>query len=330
MNIVALARNTFNELSADDCSTHAQALSYSAFFSIFPLLLAATAALGFVISDAATRDRIMSSIYENLPASADFIGNTLKGVEAQRGTATLISLALLIISGRGVFVSLVKALDVAFDAPRDRGLVSSFLLAFELLFGVGALALLSFAVTAGVQALGSVAILGYGPYGASVILTPIQFAVSFSLSLAMFALLYRWAPNVRLSWRNILPGAALAAFLFEVAKLLFVYYVKTFMNSESVYGAIGSVIVLLTWCYFASMILLLGAELSSEYARLRLAERAPPPVVGATALQPGPETLAPPPRWPLKERLVALGAAAVASAAAFLAVLGTRRTSRQL
>jgi membrane protein len=329
VKIVTLARNTLREFTEDDCSTHAQAMSYSALFSIFPLLLAATAALGFVIADSATLDKIMSSVYENLPGSAAFIGNTLQNVEVQRGTATAISVVLLIISGRGVFVALVHALDIAFEAPRARSFIPNLLLAFELLFGVGLLALLSVGVTAAIQVLASVPIIGYGPYADSVLLTPIQFAISFAISLAMFALLYRWAPNIRVSWKDILPGAVVAALLFEVAKLLFVYYVRLFMGADSVYGAIGSVIVLLTWCYFASMILLLGAEVSSEYAKLRLAERAPKSFLAEMAPRPGPVMVAPAKVPVLTERLVALGAAAVASVAAFLAILGTGRSSRQ-
>jgi membrane protein len=329
MSIVTLVRNTLREFSEDDCSTHAQALAYSAFFSLFPLLLAATAALGFFISDFETRNKVISSLYTYLPASGSFVGQTLQGVEEKRGTATIISVVLLIISGRGVFLSLVHALDIAFEAPSARGFIANIILAFELLFVVGLLALLSIGVTAVVQALASISILGYGPYKDSLILTPIQFVTSFVISLAMFGLLYKWAPNVRLSWRDVLPGAALAAFLFEVAKLGFVIYVKNFMDSESVYGAIGGVIVLLTWCYFASMILLLGAELSSEYAKLRRAAMAPKAAAATFAPRPGPVMRAPRQPAPLSERLLAVGATALAAVAAVLAVLGTRRPSGQ-
>src|SRR5207245_8390572 len=103
-----------------------------------------------------------------------------------------------------------------------------------------------------------------------------------------------------------------------------------FMDSESVYGAIGGVIVLLTWCYFASMILLFGAELNSEYVKLGRAAAAPKTAAATVAPpRPGPVMRAPPGPGPLSERLVALGAAALASVAAFLAVLGTRRPSGQ-
>jgi membrane protein len=330
MSIVTLAKNTFKEFSEDDCSTLAQALAYSAFFSLFPLLLAATAALGFFVSDFETRNKIMSSLYEYVPASGSFIGETLQGVEEKRGTATVISILLLIVSGRGVFVALVHALDVAFEVKQPRGFIGNILLAFALLFGVGFLMVLSLVVTAVIQALASMQILGFGPYEDSLILTPIQFVVSFAINLAMFALLFRWGPNVDLTWRDVLPGAVVAAFLFEVAKLGFVFYVRTFMDSESVYGAIGGVIVLLTWCYFASMILLLGAEVSSEYAKLRQAETAPAAVAPtAVAPRPGPVMLAPAQAPPFAQRALALASTIIASIAAFLAVRSSGRPSGQ-
>src|SRR5438093_6603988 len=130
MSIVTLAKNTLKEFSEDDCSTLAQALAYSAFFSLFPLLLAATAAIGFFITDLETRNTLMSSLYEYLPASGSFVGETLRAVEEKRGTATLISIVLLLVSGRGLFVSLVHSLDVAFEVPKERGFIGDLILAF--------------------------------------------------------------------------------------------------------------------------------------------------------------------------------------------------------
>jgi membrane protein len=328
MSIVTLAKRTLKEFSADDCTTYAQAIAYSALCSIFPLLLGAAALMGKFIADSDKRDQVMSSIYANIPAASSFVSDTLQSAEKSSGSLTLVAALLLVASGRTVFQSIVHALDIAFETPAERGFVQSIVLAFELLFGVGLLLVLSLAVTAIVQALASVSILGFGPYKDTLILTPIQFLISLAVSFAMFGLLYKWAPNTQLSWRDVAPGAGLAALLFEIAKLAFVIYVKTFL-STSAYGAIGGVIVLLTWCYFASIILLLGAELSSEYVKLRREEAPPKAVTNTIGPRPGPIMHAPAKAAPLGERLVALGATAIAAVAAFLAVLGTRRPSGQ-
>ena len=136
----------------------------------------------------------------------------------------------------------------------------------------------------------------------------------------MFELLYKAGPNTRLTWREVLPGAATAAVLFEIAKLGFVFYVKQFMGTENVYGAIGGVIVLLTWCYFSGMILLLGAEVASEYTKLKRAEQKQ-----QISPRPAPGNLVPHPR-PVTQRLTAVGGAAVGLAVALAAVRRTRRS----
>lgn len=327
MDVVTLAKRTFREFSQDDCSTQAQAIAYSAFFSIFPLLLGATALLGFVVTDPAQRAKIFDAVYTNMPASGDFVGKTLQAAAEKRGSMTLVAALLLLASGRAVFLSVVHAVNVAFEAPSERGFVKNIMLAFELLFGVGLLMVLSLVVTAAIQALASIAILGFGPYTDSVILTPIQFAITLAISFAMFTLLYKLAPNMHVTRREAMVGAGVAAFLFEVAKLAFVYYVRVGLNTDA-YGAIGGVIVLLTWSYFSAMILLLGAEVSSEYKKM-VEEQASAAKPAADAVRPGPVMVAPAAAPPLAQRLVAVGSTAAAAIAAYIAVLRTGRPSGQ-
>jgi membrane protein len=92
---------------------------------------------------------------------------------------------------------------------------------------------------------------------------------SLLLTLCIFLLIYRFMPNTKTYWRYIWPGAIVAAVLFESAKNLFLTYVDQFANFENVYGSLAPVIALLLWAYVSSFILILGAELSSEYGRLR-------------------------------------------------------------
>ena len=319
MSVVRVVKNAVREFSEDDCSTLASAIAYSAFFSIFPLLLAATAILGFVVSDPQTRNDIMSSVYANMPASGGFVSQTLQGVIEHRGSVSVVAVLLLIVSGRGVFQSVVHALNRAFETPKERGLIGTTVLVFVLLFGVGLLLVLSILVTAIIQALASISVLGLGPYKDTIILTPIQVVLSLLVSLAMFELLYLAAPNTEQTWRDVLPGAIVAAILFEIAKLVFVWYVKNFMGTDNVYGAIGGVIVLLTWCYFSAMILLIGAEVASEYAKLRRAEqqvlRTPRPAPGIVV----------PRHEPVLTRAAAIGSTLFAFALALVAVTRRRR-----
>ncbi|HAC20446.1 MAG TPA: hypothetical protein DCF78_17935, partial [Dehalococcoidia bacterium] len=91
---------------------------------------------------------------------------------------------------------------------------------------------------------------------------------SFILVLAIFLLIYKFMPNTKTYWKYIWPGAVLGALLFEAAKNLFIFYLER-STYQSIYGSVTPVIVLLLWAYVSSLILLAGAELSSEYGRMR-------------------------------------------------------------
>jgi membrane protein len=89
------------------------------------------------------------------------------------------------------------------------------------------------------------------------------------LTFLAFLLLYKVIPNTTVEWQEALPGAVLATCLFEIAKNIFVWYSTTYMKYEFVYGSVGTVIGLLLWAYVSGIVLLLGAELSSEFAKSR-------------------------------------------------------------
>ena len=99
---------------------------------------------------------------------------------------------------------------------------------------------------------------------------PALWVVPWAASFSIFILLYRFAPDCKTYWRYVWTGAVVAAVLFEIGKGLFVWYLENVARYTQVYGSVASVIVLLTWIYLSSMILILGAEVSSEYSRARL------------------------------------------------------------
>jgi len=94
-------------------------------------------------------------------------------------------------------------------------------------------------------------------------------ALPWGLDLILFLLIYRYVPNCKTYWRYIWPGALVAAVLFEVAKGLFIWYLDNLASYRQVYGPLTSVMILLLWTYLSSLILILGAEISSEYGRMR-------------------------------------------------------------
>ncbi len=93
--------------------------------------------------------------------------------------------------------------------------------------------------------------------------------LAFLLVLAVFLLLYKLVPFTKTYWHYIWPGALLAAVLFEIARTLFVFYLENFANYQLIYGSIASIIILLVWIYYSAFIMVLGAEFTFQYSRMR-------------------------------------------------------------
>ena len=94
-------------------------------------------------------------------------------------------------------------------------------------------------------------------------------AVPWAITLAVFLLLYRFVPNCKTYWRYVWTGAVVATILFEASKGIFMWYLVNVANYELIYGSVASMMVLMTWAYVSAFILILGAEISSEYGRMR-------------------------------------------------------------
>ena len=102
----------------------------------------------------------------------------------------------------------------------------------------------------------------------ALLLLAVNFVVSLIVLTCMFAMLFKWFPDVPVRWRDVWPGALASAALFEAGKLAIAWYIGS-QGLESTYGAATSLVVLLIWVYYTAQIVLFGAEISHAYARRR-------------------------------------------------------------
>lgn len=91
----------------------------------------------------------------------------------------------------------------------------------------------------------------------------LELVFPYFIAFAIFAMIYWVMPHVQLRWPSVWPGALLASVLFEISKQLFVWYISTFAQYNTVYGSIGAVIILLSWAFYLGIVVLLGAELNA-------------------------------------------------------------------
>jgi membrane protein len=269
--VVRLLVRTVKEMSADDATHMAAGVAYYALFSIFPLLLFLIAALSLVLEPQDIRFRLTEFSAGYFPGSDRLIETNLDAVLKVRGALGVFGVLGLLWSGSAIFGAVSRAVNRAWDVHSDRPFFISKPRQLGMAAGVSLLFLLSLSIVAVVRATDR--FIAADVQGLAFLLhwlTPVVLqGSSFLLTAGMFLLVYKFMPNTKTYWRYIWPGALVAAVLFELAKNLFVLYLSRFASFEDVYGTLTPVIVLSLWTYVSGLILIFGAELSSEYGRLR-------------------------------------------------------------
>ena len=269
--VVRLLVRTVKEMSADDATHMAAGVSYYALFSLFPLLLFLIAVLSLVLEPQDIRFRLTEFSAGYFPGSDRLIETNLDTVLKVRGALGVFAVLGLLWSGSAIFGAVSRAVNRAWDVHSDRPFFISKPRQLGMAAGVSLLFLLSLSIVAVVRATDQ--FIAADVQGLAFLLhwlTPVVLqGSSFLLTAGMFLLVYKFMPNTKTYWRYIWPGALVAAVLFELAKNLFVFYLSRFASFEDVYGTLTPVIVLSLWTYVSGLILIFGAELSSEYGRLR-------------------------------------------------------------
>jgi membrane protein len=265
---VELAVRVVHELQDDDATHMAAGVAFYAVLSLFPLLLGLIAIFGLFLPAQDVQEELFDFFERNLPGSIDVLKANIEDVIRLRGAIGVVSLILLLWSASSMFSALGRAINRAWDVHRDRPFHIRKLRDLTMSIGVGGLFLLSMGATSVFSILESWDL----PFGTAAADFGARL-LGFGFSLGIFLVLYKFMPNTKTYWRYVWPGAVLAAVLFEVAKTLFVFYLGSFGSYESVYGSVASVIILLIWIYISALILILGAEVSAEYGRMRVGVR---------------------------------------------------------
>ena len=269
---VRLAVRVVQELGDDDATHMAASVSYYAILSLFPLVLGLSAIIGMVANSPERQAQVIEFIVDYLPGSEAFVRESVSGVVKFRAAFGVASFLSLLWAGSAVFGSITRAVNRAWDVSKDPPFYKNKPRQLAMAAGVSVLFFFSVGITAVFQWGTSIHIGGanleeiLGGFTVSVVLRAPAFLVSF----IVFAIIYKILPNTRTYWKYIWLGAVIAGVLFEGGKNLFLWYLDNFAKYDQVYGGVASVIVLMVWAYFSAFILILGAEIASEYGRLKM------------------------------------------------------------
>ena len=258
----------------NDATHMAAGVAYYAFFSLFPLLLGLLSIVGIILASPETQDRLLSYWTDNLPGSKGFVTDNVIELVELRGALGIGAFLGLLWATSGLFTAINRAVNRAWHIPRERPFYIAKPRQLVLAFAVASLFLLSALTTLAIEVIADPArnlgIPGQGLLRDLEVAERTLWIVPWLASFSIFVLLYKFAPDCKTYWKYVWTGAVVAAVLFELGKWSFLWYLENVARYSQVYGSVASVIVLLTWIYLSAMILILGAEVSSEYSRVQL------------------------------------------------------------
>jgi len=305
-----LLRETINQFIEDQALRLSAALAYYSIFSIAPLVIIVIGIAGFFLGQDAVRIQLQQQLTDLIggQATAAIVSMAQSHNQGSHLLAALIGIAILLFGASGVFTELQDSLNAIWKVQPRPGMpllawIRSRFLSFTMVLGIGFLLLVSMVISAALAALTGAlgAVLPLPPF----VLHGINFLVSFVVISLLFAMIFKVLPDAKVRWRDVWVGAVFTALLFSIGKHLLGLYLGQ-AAVTSAYGAAGSLVLVLLWIYYSSLILFFGAEFTQTYARARGAKIRPRPyavaVTAETCAEQGQERKQPVPQVGIQQQ----------------------------
>ncbi len=274
LKISLIIKDVFKEFSADNIIKYSASLAYYTVFSIAPLLVVITTLFGFLFG----REAMQGQVYEQLnklvgSRAAIQIQDIIKNIHLSGNNfiATVISVIILLIGATSIFGEIQDSINKIWGLRIKSHkvwwkLILTRLLSFSLILTIGIIMIVSLLLNAVVAAFGKFIarfIAGYSLYFIQIS----DAILSFIVAAFLFSLIFKILPDAKIRWKDVFFGGFITAIFFTLGKVGISFYLRT-SNLMSVYGAAASIIILMVWVYYSSIILYLGAEFTKVYAKL--------------------------------------------------------------
>ena len=269
---LSLLGATYNEMLDDKVFKMTASLSYYTLFSIAPLLLIVIAIAGSIFGEEAARGEIVYQI-EGLvgKSGAEVVQSLIKSAafETSGLFATIISIVIILLGAMGVFIELKESLNIIWGVEPRPGkpimqIIKTRIGAFSMVLIMGFLLLVSLMLSTLIVILNA-----YMGKNFPVLLPAVEIMniiLSFAVVTLLFAMIFKFLPDVLLHWKYVWIGAIMTSLLFSVGKYLIGLYLGS-SSFSSAFGAAGSLVVLLVWLNYSALILFFGAEFTQLYRK---------------------------------------------------------------
>ena len=270
---VELAYRTIVQFRADNGTDLAAGVAYYGMLSIFPLLIGIIALASFFVDSKAVQSLISEQIQAGAPGSAEFLQQRIANIQRIRGTLSLLSIVGLIWTASAMFGAISRAVNRAWNVEGGPPFYIEKLRHIGMALGTGVLLMVSsLLITSRIflahveEFIGDVLPFLFLSNSVYLVFTEL---LSVLMAFSVFLVIYKFIPHTDTDWSDIWLGALVAALLFELGRNAFVFYLNNFGNYAEIYGSLASVVVLLVWIFISALILIIGAEVASEFARMK-------------------------------------------------------------
>jgi membrane protein len=263
---------SFKNFGEDKIAKYSGSLAYTVVFSLGPLLIVIIFICSIFFGQEATQNRIFQE-------TQDFVGKDAAqqlqtiiknaSLSGKSNFAAVIGIIALLFGATAIFAEIQDSINSIWNlkAKPKKGIwkiIRTRFLSFSLVVSLGFLLLVSLAIAAVVESLSN-RLRSLLPDVTIVLFYILNMVISFLITMALFALIFKVLPDAKTKWKEILPGAIASAVLFMIGKFAISFYIAK-SNIGSTYGAAGSLVILLLWVYYSAIILYLGAEFAKAWS----------------------------------------------------------------
>jgi len=259
----------------DNGLKYSASLAYYTIFSLAPLMMLLVFIVGIYYGHDAFTGQIYPQLKDFLGAdAAEQVQNMVKSIQLGKSAiAIIIGAVTVVIGATGVFLDMQDTLNIIWrvKAKPKRGwvkLITNRVLSFSLVISIGFLLLVSLIINTLVDALSN-KLAHYLQSDVTVLMfSIINLCITFIVTTALFAIVFKFLPDVEIQWKHVRVGAFFTALLFMLGKYLIGLYISS-SNIASTYGAAGSIIIIFAWIYYTSALVYMGAEFTQVYTEFR-------------------------------------------------------------
>jgi membrane protein len=267
----SILKDTFSSFMSDNAMRLSASLSYYTLFSLAPMLLIIIGLGGVFFG----RDAVQGQVYSQINGligsdAAKQIQEILKNAQrsGQSSWAAIVGIITLVIGATGTFAEMQDAINTIWGLkPKPRNGIVKYLItrfvSFSLVVSLGFLLLVSLVVNALLNAFSQKAELLFSD-ATLYIFWFLNLIVVWSVISILFTVIFKVLPDGKINWKDAFVGAGFTSLLFMIGKSGIGFYLGQ-SSVGSTYGAAGSVVIILLWVYYSSIILFFGAEFTKSY-----------------------------------------------------------------